>query len=101
MTQIRQRPQWEYLEVFVDLDKKSWKDGTGRSRKLKKGQLGEALAELGREGWELAGTLPHGSADEEAWMFFKRPLIEGQEPSLIVDPTSPAVDSSEASERTA
>lgn len=88
MTATPQIAQWEYLEVSVDLDRKTWKDGTGRSRKLKKGQLGEALAELGREGWELAGTLPGAAADGKAWMFFKRPLVEEAGPSLIVDPSS-------------
>jgi hypothetical protein len=67
--------QWEYLEVTLDAGKKSWKDSSGRSRKLKKGQAAATLAEVGLEGWELAGALPLGTSGD-ARLFFKRPLSE-------------------------
>ncbi|MGH2354107.1 MAG: hypothetical protein ACRDI2_07965 [Chloroflexota bacterium] len=90
MGTMPQTQQWEYLEVSVDLDKKSWKDGIGRSRKLKKSGMSRALAELGQEGWELAGTLPVGNGDGKARLYFKRPLVvldePGGEPPAIVEP---------------
>jgi hypothetical protein len=63
--------QWEYLEVLLDLAKKSWRDSEGRRGKLRKGSVALALNELGIEGWELAAALTEsGSAHR---LLFKRP----------------------------
>jgi hypothetical protein len=87
--QQTQTPQWEYVEVVLGRGRKSWKIGSGPTRKLKKGQLGEAMTTLGRDGWELAGMLPDGGDAGTAWLCFKRPFFDAAPPSLIVDP-SPA-----------
>ena len=39
-------PSWEYLEVAVDLSRKTWKDSNGRSEKLRKGNTAPLLSEL-------------------------------------------------------
>jgi hypothetical protein len=64
--------RWEYLEVAVDLSKKTWRDSSGRSVKLRKGSTAPILAELGREGWELSGTVPLDRASGAYRLYFKR-----------------------------
>jgi hypothetical protein len=75
------------VEVVIGPGRKSWKVGSGSARKLKKGQLGEALSTLGRDGWELAGTVSGWDEDGTAWLCFKRPYFDEAAPSLIIDPT--------------
>ena len=65
-------PMWEYLEVAVDLSKKTWRDSTGRTEKLRKGNTGPLLGELGLEGWELSGTVPLDRASGSYRLYFKR-----------------------------
>jgi hypothetical protein len=96
MGQEPRAPQWEYVEAIVGRGRKSWKIGNGPSRKLKKGQLGEALTTLGREGWELAGVMPDGGDDGTAWLCFKRPFFDTAAPSLIVGPSSTETKAPEA-----
>ena len=64
--------QWEYLEVAVDLSKKTWKDSSGRSAKLRKGSTAPILADLGQQGWELTGTVPLDRASGSYRLYFKR-----------------------------
>ena len=71
-------PIWEYLEVSVDLSKKTWKDSNGHTEKLRKGNTAPLLATLGEEGWELAGTVPLDRASGSFRLYFKRPS-SGQE----------------------
>ena len=63
--------QWEYLEVRVDLSKKSWRDSEGRQGKLRKGSVALALNELGIEGWELSASLTENGTAHR--LLFKRP----------------------------
>jgi hypothetical protein len=73
-------PIWEYLEVSVDLSKKTWKDSNGRAEKLRKGNTAPLLDELGKEGWELAGTVPLDRACGAYRLYFKRPHSGHEEP---------------------
>ena len=68
--------QWEYLEVQVDLSKKTWKDSLGRSQKLRKGSTAPALVELGQEGWEMSGSVPLDRAAGSYRLYFKRPHVQ-------------------------
>jgi hypothetical protein len=63
--------QWEYLEVLLDLSKKSWRDSEGRRGKLRKGSVALALNELGIEGWELAASMSENGTAHR--LLFKRP----------------------------
>ena len=63
--------QWEYLEVLLDLAKKTWRDSEGRRGKLRKGSVALALNELGIEGWELAASMSENGTAHR--LLFKRP----------------------------
>ena len=65
--------QWEYLEVVVDLSKKTWKDSEGRRGKLRKGSLAVALNEIGTDGWELSASLSEKRSTHH--LLFKRPWL--------------------------
>jgi hypothetical protein len=69
--------QWEYLEVILDLSKKTWKDSEVRRGKLRKNSVALALNELGIEGWELAAALTENSSGHR--LLFKRPWPSGGE----------------------
>jgi hypothetical protein len=70
-----QLSRWEYLEVFVN--KSEWRDGRGHSgampdvpggdaeeRRGMRGAGTKAVAgRLAKGGWELASTIPGGTAD--------------------------------------
>jgi hypothetical protein len=71
--------QWEYLEVMVDLAKKTWKDSAGHRGKLRKNSVALALNELGKESWELAASLSVNGATHR--LLFKRPAAPGGEPA--------------------
>jgi hypothetical protein len=64
---------WEYLEVAIDLSKRSWKDSSGRRGRLRKGSTAPVLTDLGQEGWELSGTVPLDRASGAYRLYFKRP----------------------------
>ena len=63
--------EWEYLELTLDLAKRTWRDSDGRRGKLRRGAAAPALNEVGLEGWELAATL--GENERRARLLFKRP----------------------------
>lgn len=73
-------PAWEYLEVSVDLSRKTWKDSSGRSERLRKGNTAPLLAELGTDGWELSGTVPLDRARGAYRLYFKRLQTGTDEP---------------------
>ncbi len=75
--------QWEYLEVLLDLAKKTWRDSEGRRGKLRKSSVALALNELGLEGWELAAALTeNGSAHR---LLFKRPWTPERQDAAAAD----------------
>ena len=63
---------WEYLEVAVDLSRKTWKDSSGRREKLRKGNTAPLLSALGLDGWELSGTVPLDRSRRSYRLYFKR-----------------------------
>jgi hypothetical protein len=71
--------QWEYLEVNLDLAKKTWRDSDGREGKLRKGSAAPALNELGVEGWELVTTVANGGTTQR--LLLKRPRSGASEPA--------------------
>jgi len=80
-------PQWEYLEVHVDYDAKTWSDSSGRTGLLVRSESrlihsGGLLNDLGQQRWELVGMETHpyissgnsNSTRSDAKWIFKRPL---------------------------
>ena len=66
-----QRPQWEYHVLAMDIG------GAFFGPNVDVDALGEALNRLGREGWELVGSLDtnrHQGGSAEMVLMFKRLL---------------------------
>jgi hypothetical protein len=81
---------WEYLEVCVDLRKKTWTDSAGRKSKLRKGSTAPLLADLGHQGWDLAGTVPLDRANGAYRLYFKRAVVAVVDIPADVSPAAPA-----------
>ncbi len=69
--------QWEYLTIVLDSAGSynlisRWISGQ-ELRDWKKGNLSAVLSQLGRDCWEMVGTLTVSSYNY-ATLFFKRPL---------------------------
>jgi len=74
--------QWEYLEVYVDVNTATWQDSRGHSGDIpgrhRRLAPDDVLNALGAEGWELTGCLPIGSAGYYYSLFMKRPRLQGE-----------------------